>query len=80
MEIKITYIGVNEYGLKGVWCGFRPQNTTILEEKQILYAETGKILQHKESKKEYYSVILNNDDSPENYTEIEERKLNDIIE
>jgi len=79
MEIKITYIGINGNGAKGIWCGFKPNNSIILEEKQILYAETGKVLQHKESKKEYYSVILNNDDSPENYTEIEERKLNDLI-
>ncbi len=81
MEIRTTYIGVNENGTRGIWCGFKPQNFLILKEKQVLYPELGKILQNKETKKEYYSIILENGDSPENYIETEERNIrNDIIE
>lgn len=79
MEIKTTYIGINENGVKSIWCGFKPQNSIILEEKQILYPDEGKILKHKESKVEYHSKIIEDGDSPENYTEIDERiNSNDI--
>ena len=38
-------------------------------------------LGEKKTKKEYYSIILENGDSPENYIETEERNIrNDIIE
>lgn len=73
MEIKTTYIGINEFGIKGIWCGFRPKNIKILQEIQILYADSGKLLKHKETGEENYSVLLDNGDSEENYEEIEER-------
>ena len=52
MEIKTTYIGINEFGIKGIWCGFRPKYIKILQEIQILYADSGKLLKHKETGEE----------------------------
>ncbi|MBR6127808.1 hypothetical protein IKQ21_09005, partial [bacterium] len=53
----------------------------IQQEIQVLYADSGKILKHKETGEENYSVLLENGDTEENYDEIEERNTpNDIID
>ena len=39
MEIRTTYKGIREDGVKGIWCGFKPENITVLEEIQILYRD-----------------------------------------
>ena len=77
MEIRTTYIGTfqkNNRIIPGVWCGDKPENATIKEEKQILYPESGKVLRHKETQMIFTSVILTYD-SPDNYEEIEEREI-----
>ena len=80
MEIRTTYIGINEIGIKGIWCGFIPSNVKVIEEKQVLYADTGKILRHKETGEKNHSVLLENGDSENNYEEIDERIYYDITQ
>ena len=79
MEIKTTYIGINENGIKAIWCGFKPENSTILDEKHILYADEGKVLKHIETQAICYSKIIECGDSLENYIEIDERNINNDI-
>jgi len=78
MYINKTYIGKLN-GIFGVWCGFKPNNAIITQEKIILYADQGKTLRHKESGVENISVLLENGDTEENYEEIERNTPNDII-
>ena len=77
MEIKTTYIGFDKNGIQGVWCGFKPDDVTITEERQVLYPAEGKILHLKDTENNYKSVWLQNGDSQENYEEIEEIKVNE---
>ena len=42
MQIKTTYKGITEQGIKGIWCGFKPDNITVTEEIQILYPDENK--------------------------------------
>jgi hypothetical protein len=70
MEIRITYFGTNENGLNGIWCGFKPQNATITEERMILYPEIENVLQDKESGETFDSVWLKDLDDFNNYQEI----------
>ena len=81
MEIRITYTGINENGIKGIWCGFKPKDINILKEESILYPEFGKKLKHKETGKIFSSFILHDEITQNDFEEIEERLVsNDIIE
>lgn len=71
MEIRTTYKGIREDGVKGIWCGFRPDNITVLEEIQILYPDEGKQLKNKNTGEILYSVILTDNISQEDFEEVE---------
>jgi len=79
MEIRTTYIGINENGIKAIWCGFKPENVIIEEARTILYPDENKILRHKETQIEFTSVWLQDDMTEEDYEEIERNTPNDII-
>ena len=82
MKINNVYIGKFEKNGKlipGIWCGSRPEDATITEEREILFPDEGKKLKHKETEILYDTVWLRDGDVAENYEEIEERiTQNDI--
>ena len=80
MEIKITYIGIDNKGIQGIWCGFKPENVIITEERKVLYPEKGKILHQKNTENYLKSVWLQYGDTEENYEEIQEGGTNGVIE
>lgn len=69
MYIKITYIFIKD-GVKGMACGYKPENATILEERVILHAEDGYTL-YKGEEEVGGAVWLKDGDSQENYHEEE---------
>ncbi len=84
MRIQITYFGKFEKNgkiISGIWCGTRPENATITEEREILFPDEGKILKHKETELTFPTVWLRDGDVAENYEEIEKERItpNDII-
>lgn len=71
MQVRVTYKGIREDGVKGLWCGFKPDNIIITEEINILYPETGMQLRSKETNELYDSVILTNGIEQEDFEEVE---------
>lgn len=67
MEIITTYVSEN-----GLYCGFKPKDVEIKEERQVLRAAKGYKL--KKDDKLYSSVWLKDGDVKENYTEVEAPK------
>ena len=77
MRIQITYFGKFEKNgkiISGIWCGTRPEDATITEERNILIPDEGKILKHKETEITFNSIWLKEGDVAENYEEIEEER------
>lgn len=72
MEIKYTYIAIKD-GIKGVYAvrDSAPEDVEILEIKDILIPDFGKVLRHKETGEISYSHWLK-DDSADNWEEIDE--------
>ena len=71
MQIKTTYKGITEQGIKGIWCGFKPDNITVTEEIQILYPDEDKQLRNKLTGELTSCVILNNTTNQDDYEEVE---------
>ena len=71
MQIKTTYKGITEQGIKGIWCGFKPDNITVTEEIQILYPDENKQLRNKTTGELTSCVILNNTTNQDDYEEVE---------
>ena len=71
MQIKTTYKGITEQGIKGIWCGFKPDNITVTEEIQILYPDKDKQLRNKLTGELTSCVILNNTTNQDDYEEVE---------
>lgn len=71
MQVKTTYKGIREDGVKGIWCGFKPDNITITEEIHILYPDENKQLKNKNTGEILDSVILTDDISQNDFEEIE---------
>ena len=84
MRINRVYIGKLEKEGKfipGIWCGTRPEDATITEERNILFPDEGMRLKHKETELLFDTVWLRDGDVAENYEEIEERNTpNDITQ
>lgn len=74
MEIRATYRGITKDGVKGIWCGFKPDDIEVTEELQILYPDKDMILQDKATKGIFNSVILEKESDKNNYEEIAEEK------
>ena len=77
MQVKTTYVGLNSDGIKGIWCGFKPENISIINEQNILYPKVGMVLKHKVTEKLYQYVMLRDTDSIDYYEEIEESRQYD---
>ena len=69
MYTTITYIFEKD-GVKGMACGYKPENVTILEERVILHAEDGYTL-YKGDEEVGGAVWLRDGDVQENYHELE---------
>ena len=71
MQVKTTYKGTTEDGIKGIWCGFKPDNVTISEEIQILYPDENKQLRNKITGELTSYVTLNGTTNQDDYEEVE---------
>ena len=71
MQVKTTYKGITEDGIKGIWCGFKPDNITVTEEIQILYPDENKQLRNKITGELTSYVILNGTTNQDDYEEVE---------
>lgn len=76
MEIRTTYKGITKDGVKGIWCGFKPDDIEVTQELQILYPDKDMVLQDKETKETFTSIILEKESDTNNYVEIAEEKEN----
>jgi len=73
MILKTTYIGTLN-GVHGVWCGFKPDGAIITKEIPILYPDPEHKLRKKGDEELLDFVILKEDDTEDNYEEVEEPK------
>lgn len=71
MKIRTTYICDG-----AIYCGFKPENADVKEERQVLYPEKGYKLVRKSGGENVGSfVCLHDDDVQENYTEQKEESI-----
>ena len=68
MQTKITYRGTLN-GIQGVWCGFKPKGVKVEEKITVYRPDEGKIF--KKGDEEFDCVILQEDESIEDYQEVE---------
>ena len=73
MGIRTTYIGALN-GVNCVQCGFKPNGAVITKEIPILYPEEKHKLRKKDTEELLDFVILKEDDTQDNYEEVEEPK------
>ena len=71
MEIRTTYKGITEDGIKGIWCGFKPDNISVTEEIQILYPDKNKQLKNKITGELSSSIVLSDAINHDDYEEVE---------
>ena len=76
MEIRTTYKGITKNGIKGIWCGFKPDDIEVTKELQILYPDKDMILRDKATKETFTAIILVKESDKNNYVEIAEEKEN----
>lgn len=72
MEIRITYIGTLN-GIKGMWCGFKPEGAIITEARTVLYPSEGYTLKNKTTGEEEPSVWLKSESLQTDWEEVEEK-------
>lgn len=65
MEIKITYVTDG-----AIYCGFKPDNVEVLEEREVLYPDEGYELERISDKERLSCVWLKDGDSQNNYVEV----------
>jgi hypothetical protein len=71
MFMTTTYKGIKN-GVIGYYCGFKPEDATILETMDILNAEDGfELVRKSDSENVGNSVWLHDGDVQENYEEVE---------
>ena len=73
MQVKITYTGTLN-GVKGIWCGIKPNGAIITKEICVLYPKEKQKLRKKGTEELLDFVILKEDDTQENYEEVEKPK------
>ncbi len=78
MEIKRTYIGILD-GKRGFFCGFKPANLILEEEREVLCPSENKLLVRKSNEEIFSAVWLKNGDQPENYEEIDAKSKENKI-
>lgn len=69
MQIRITYKGYLN-GVYGVYCGFKPDGLDVTEEIPVYYPDEGNVLV--KDGELYYSVVLQEGESIDDYTEIKD--------
>lgn len=69
METRITYKGTLN-GVKGIWCGFKPDEAVIEQEFNILYPAKDMLLRRKGEEQTHHSIILTDGNSMDNYEEV----------
>lgn len=69
MEIRTTYIGTLN-GINGIWCGFKPDEAVISEEKLILYPDKDCLLKNKFTEDVVSSVCLLSAEQQSDWNEI----------
>lgn len=57
-------------GVAGIWCGFKPEEAVIEEERQVLYPKEGCSLRRIATQEVFSAVWLKDEDRQENYEEI----------
>lgn len=81
MEIKISYKGITQDGINGIWCGFRPNDIIVKEEILILYPDKGKYIKNKATEEIITSIVLQSIDEQTNYEEVEiQENISTILE
>ena len=75
MKTEITYIGIDENGISGIWCGKKPSKVKILEERKVLIAEEGMLLKEKETEQIFDKVWLRDGDVKDNYIEFKKERI-----
>lgn len=68
MHTKITYKGTLN-GVRGLWCGFKPEGLEVEKEITVFYPDEGKVFT--KDGEEYPTVILQEGESIEDYNEVE---------
>lgn len=79
MEIKITYIGIDEQGNNTIWCGITPTNATITDKQMVLYPDDNKFLKNKETGELFTAICLSDEIQQSSFEEIDERNFNNDI-
>ena len=74
MEIRTTYKGIKD-GIYGIYCGFKPDGLEVEEEIPVYYPDKGKVFV--KGDKEYTSVVLQENESIEDYQETEKESDDD---
>lgn len=77
MEIRITYKGTLN-GVHGLWCGFKPEGIEVAEEIPVYYPDEGKIFI--KDGEEFGTVVLQEGESIEDYTEVDIPEEQDTID
>lgn len=67
MEIRITYVCDG-----AIYCGFKPDGVTVLEERPVLYPDNGYTLVRKYDNQQVEPVWLKDGDSQDNYIEVKD--------
>lgn len=78
MEIRITYVGTLN-GIRGMWCGFKPEGAIITEERTVLYPSEGKVLRNLTSGEIDSTVWLKSESLQTDWEEIDEPKPEEPI-
>lgn len=78
MEIRITYKGTL-HGVRGMWCGFKPEGVEVEEEIKVLIPAAGMDLKSKATGDIYSSVILK-ENTQDEFEEVEHVDRHDRIE
>lgn len=77
MEIRTTYIGKilkNDKFVKGIWCGYKPENAIIEDEKKILYPDKNKLLRRKGTEVTFPYIRIFEDSTKDEFEEIERKE------
>lgn len=69
MEMRITYKGTLN-GVKGVWCGFKPEGLEVNEQIEVWYPTKGMLF--KKGDETFSAVILKDGEKIEDYIEVKD--------
>lgn len=70
METRITYVGTLN-GIRGMWCGHKPNDVEVTEERVVLYPSECYELESVVNKERFSAVWLKDGDCEDNYIEVE---------